>query len=218
MMMQSLSDVVVFDLDDTLYKEVAFVESGFKAVARHIGNISFADELISWWTDGKNALESLINKYSLKFPIERLLSVYRNHLPAIELDTSTVQILDYLIANGRILGLITDGRSITQHNKIRALGLSQWISTENIIISEDFGSSKPDVRNYQFFMSKYPDKTYTYIGDNVAKDFLAPKTLGWQTICLKDNGQNIHSQNYNMNEEFLPDITIKNISEIKHLI
>lgn len=218
MMMQSLSDVIVFDLDDTLYKEVAFVESGFKAVARHIGNISFADELISWWTDGKNALETLINKYSLKFPIEKLLAVYRNHLPAIKLDTSTVQILVYLIAHGKILGLITDGRFITQNNKIRALGLSQWISAENIIISEEFGASKPDVRNYQFFMSKYPDKTYTYIGDNITKDFLAPKALGWQTICLKDNGQNIHSQDYNMNEEYLPDITIKNISEIKHLI
>ena len=218
MMMQSLSDVIVFDLDDTLYKEVAFVESGFKAVARHIGNISFADELISWWTDGKNALETLINKYSLKFPIEKLLAVYRNHLPAIKLDASTVQILDYLIAHGKILGLITDGRSITQNNKIRALGLSQWISAENIIISEEFGASKPDVRNYQFFMSKYPDKTYTYIGDNITKDFLAPKALGWQTICLKDNGPNIHSQDYNMNEEYLPDITIKNISEIKHLI
>lgn len=216
--MQSLSDVVVFDLDDTLYKEVTFVESGFKAVARHIGNISFADELISWWTDGKNALESLINKYSLHLSVEELLSVYRNHLPAIELDKSTVQILDYLIANGKILGLITDGRSITQWNKIRALYLSQWIFTENIIISEEFGSSKPDVRNYQIFMSKYPDRTYTYIGDNIAKDFLAPKALGWQTICLKDNGQNIHSQDYNMNEEYLPDITIKNISEIKHLI
>lgn len=216
--MQSLSDVIVFDLDDTLYKEVAFVESGFKAVARHIGNISFADELISWWTDGKNALETLINKYSLKFPIEKLLAVYRNHLPAIKLDTSTVQILVYLIAHGKILGLITDGRFITQNNKIRALGLSQWISAENIIISEEFGASKPDVRNYQFFMSKYPDKTYTYIGDNITKDFLAPKALGWQTICLKDNGQNIHSQDYNMNEEYLPDITIKNISEIKHLI
>lgn len=218
MMMQSLSDVVVFDLDDTLYKEVTFVESGYKAVARHIGNISFADELISWWTDGKNALESLINKYSLHLSVEELLSVYRNHLPAIELDTSTLQILDYLITHGKILGLITDGRSITQWNKIRALGLSQWIFTENIIISEEFGSSKPDVRNYQFFMSKYPDKTYTYVGDNVTKDFLAPKALGWQTICLKDNGQNIHSQDYNMNEEYLPDFTIKNISEIKHLI
>lgn len=218
MMMQSLSDVVVFDLDDTLYKEVTFVESGFKAVARHIGNISFADELISWWTDGKNALESLINKYSLHLSVEELLSVYRNHLPAIELDTSTLQILDDLITHGKILGLITDGRSITQWNKIRALDLSQWIFTENIIISEEFGSSKPDVRNYQFFMSKYPDKTYTYVGDNVTKDFLAPKALGWQTICLKDNGQNIHSQDYNMNEEYLPDFTIKNISEIKHLI
>ena len=55
--MQSLSEVVVFDLDDTLYKEVEFVESGFKAVGRHLGNVSLADELISLWKDGKNALD-----------------------------------------------------------------------------------------------------------------------------------------------------------------
>lgn len=216
--MQFLSEVVVFDLDDTLYKEVEFVESGFKAVGRHLGNVSLADELISLWKDGKNALECFINKYSLHFSIDELLSVYRNHLPTIELDTSTVLALDYLAAQGKILGIITDGRSQTQRNKIQTLGLSRWITADNIIISEEFGSSKPDTRNYQYFMSKYPAMTYTYVGDNVTKDFIAPNSLGWQTVCLKDNGRNIHSQNFDKKKEYLPDTTITNILEITYLI
>lgn len=214
MMMQFLSDVIVFDLDDTLYKEVSFVESGFKAVASHLGNLSFANEMMSSWRNGKNAFEQLISNHSLTTTIEELLSVYRTHVPTIELETSIVATLDTLATNGKILGIITDGRSITQRNKINALGLSRWIADYNIIISEEFGSAKPAVRNYHFFMSKYPGKTYTYIGDNLAKDFATPKSLGWQTICLRDNGQNIHTQNLRLSKEYLPDISINHIEEI----
>lgn len=218
MMMQSLSDVIVFDLDDTLYKEVIFVESGFRAIALHLGNPSYADEMMSLWRDGQNAFEQIIGNHSLSTSVEELLTGYRTHVPTIELETSTAATLDALTASGKILGIITDGRSLTQRNKINALGLSHWIGDDNIIISEEFGSSKPDIKNYQFFMSKYPGKTYTYIGDNIAKDFVAPKSLGWQTICVKDNGLNIHAQDFGLGEEFMPEITLMNILEIRDLI
>ena len=211
MMMQSLSDVIVFDLDDTLYKEVSFVESGFNAVARYLGNLSYADEMMSSWRRGKNAFEQLLSNHSLTSSVEELLTIYRTHVPTIELETSVVATLEALVENGEILGIITDGRYITQRNKIKALCLSRWIADDNIIISEEFGSAKPDIRNYRFFMSKYPGKTYTCIGDNVAKDFVAPKSLGWQTICLKDNGQNIHVQDFGIGKEYLPDIIVTNI-------
>ena len=63
-------------------------------------------------------------------------------------------------------------------------------------------------------MLKYPSKSYAYIGDNLNKDFITPKYLAWRTICLKDNGQNIHAQNFSMSEEYLPENTITNLSEI----
>lgn len=214
MMMQSLSDVIIFDLDDTLYKERAFVESGFKAIALYLGHPSFADEMKESWAVGKNAFEQLIANHSLTASIEELLSIYRTHTPSIELDSSISDTLDALVENGKILGIITDGRSISQRNKMKALGLSRWFPDDNIIISEEFGSSKPDLRNYRFFMSKYPGKTFTYVGDNITKDFIAPKTLGWQTICLQDNGQNIHSQDFGLNNEYLPAFTINYIKEI----
>ena len=152
MMMQSLSDVIVFDLDDTLYKEVSFVESGFNAVARYLGNLSYADEMMSSWRRGKNAFEQLLSNHSLTSSVEELLTIYRTHVPTIELETSVVATLEALVENGEILGIITDGRYITQRNKIKALGLSRWIADDNIIISEEFGSAKPDIRNYRFFM------------------------------------------------------------------
>ncbi len=214
MMMQSLSNVIIFDLDDTLYKEVSFVKSGFRAIAKSLGVPACADELLSSWAKGENAFERLLQKYSLHFTVAELLKIYREHYPEIELDSSTILTLDTLVANGKVLGIITDGRSQTQRNKIKALGLTRWISDDNIIISEEFGSIKPDARNYQYFMTKYPGKTYSYIGDNTLKDFIAPKVLGWQTICVKDNGQNIHPQNFDVSEEYLPIITINSILEI----
>ena len=212
--MRSLSDVIVFDLDDTLYKERVFVESGFRAVAQYLDSLSFADEMLYSWEAGKNAFEQLISKHSLCVSIDELLNVYRTHEPSINLDPSIIATLDLLVAHDRTLGLITDGRSKTQRNKIKALELYHWFPKDNIIISEEFGSSKPDVRNYRFFMSKFPGKSYTYIGDNIAKDFVAPKSLGWQTICLKDNGLNIHAQDFDLSDEYLPEITITKILEI----
>ena len=212
--MQSLSDVIIFDLDDTLYKEADFVKSGFFAVAIHLGNISYAEELIKYWVEGKNAFQSLIDRHSLPVSIDKLLDIYRTHIPSIELDEPTASVLDDLVSKGKVLGVITDGRSITQRNKIKALGLHRWFEDENIIISEEFGSSKPNERNYRFFMSKYRDRTYTYIGDNLAKDFLTPNLLGWRTICIKDDGHNIHPQEFKLDQTFLPDITISHLTDI----
>lgn len=216
-MTQSTSDIVVFDLDDTLYKEVSFVESGFKAVARHLGDMAYADELMSFWAKGQNAFEKLRERHSIQTSVAELLDIYRFHIPSIQLDEPTVSALDTLVSNGKTLGIITDGRSRTQRNKIESLGLYRWFSSDNIIISEEFGTAKPDMENYRFFMLKYPSKSYAYIGDNLKKDFITAKYLGWRTICLKDNGQNIHVQNFDEREEYLPEISITNIAEILNL-
>ena len=217
-MTQFTSDIVVFDLDDTLYKEVSFVESGFKAVAGHLGDMSYAEEMMDFWSKGQNAFEELRKQHSIGTSVAELLDVYRFHIPSIQLDGSTILALDTLVNHGKTLGIITDGRTRTQRNKIETLGLYRWFSPDNIIISEDFGTAKPDMKNYRFFMLKYPSKSYAYIGDNLNKDFITHKYLAWRTICLKDNGQNIHAQNFSMSEEYLPENTITNMSEIINLI
>ena len=71
-----------------------------------------------------------------------------------------------------------------------------------IVISEEFGSEKPHINNYLYFQNKFPDKNYTYIGDNTSKDFVSANSLNWTTICLLDKGDNIHKQNFNVSQEF----------------
>lgn len=207
--------IIVFDLDDTLYKEIDFLKSGYREIVEAIGHPEAFDFMLDCYFLGENAFQCVIDKYNLSYAVEQLLAIYRNHKPSISLDPSTVATLDVLKASGTIMCLLTDGRSVTQRNKIEALGLACWFSPDNILISEEFGHSKPSMECYQYFINRYPDAEFVVIGDNPAKDFITPNKLGWTTICLCSNGQNIHDQNLEVEKSYLPKHSINNLSEIK---
>lgn len=67
-----------------------------------------------------------------------------------------------------------------------------------------------------YFMERYLKcHDFTYVGDNVKKDFIAPNVLGWTTICLKDDGRNIHKQDVStVADNAMPEIFISNMMEI----
>ena len=86
-----------------------------------------------------------------------------------------------------------------------------------IVVSEEFGSEKPSENNFLTF-HQFGTAQYFYISDNVKKDFVSPKKLGWTTVCLLDDGQNIHTQNFNTEEAYLPEIKINALSELQDII
>lgn len=206
--------VFIFDLDDTLYKEIDFLKSAYREIAKVIGHPEAFDFMLDSYLYGDNAFKSVIDKYHLKFTVDQLLDIYRNHKPNILLEQDTITTLDELKARGIIMCLLTDGRSVTQRNKIEALGLYRWFTQEDILISEEFGHGKPSIECYQHFLGRYPDAQFTVIGDNPTKDFLTPNKFGWTTICFLDDGQNIHKQDYEVTKEYLPKHRIYTISQL----
>lgn len=205
--------VVCFDLDDTLYKEIDYLKSAYVEIAKTVGHPEAVPQMVDWYHDGKNVFAELINTYGLDITIGECLQMYRNHYPNISLDAGVKEFLEELKENGAKLGLITDGRSISQRNKIKALGLEGFFDIE--IISEEFGSEKPDFRNYQAVMDAFPERKYfIYVGDNPAKDFIAPNQLGWDTYCLKQDKRNIHPQTFSVEREKLPHHVVNSIKEI----
>ncbi len=193
--------VVCFDLDDTLYKERDYLLSGFRVIAETIarrvaGNVVPDDilkEMYALFQVGEDVFAHLREEYSGIMDKAEMKDLYRNHRPKIQLSDGVEHLLDALKDSGCVLGLITDGRSVSQNNKIDALGLRMWFEKDNIIISEEFGSTKTDERNFLYFEDRYPGCRYYYIGDNIAKDFIVPNKLGWETYCLRDSSnQNIH--------------------------
>lgn len=206
--MVSRMKVICFDLDDTFYKEIDYLKSAYREIAEYaagqctgcsdsvniLANKAYNRMLDSYYK-GQNAFVELNKFLGLELPISDYLYIYRNHKPKIALSEDIVRTLEALKTEGVRIGLITDGRSVQQRSKIEALGLGRWIENEDVVISEDFGSEKPALANYEYFMKRYPEcHDFTYVGDNLNKDFIAPNSLGWQTVCLKDDGRNIHRQ------------------------
>ena len=213
--------VVCFDLDDTLYKEIDFLKSAYRHIASLVSNANAPEDevyqtLLNTYIQGGNAFATVVQKYGFRlFTVEWMLDVYRNHKPHITLDNDTRLTLERLKAKGVTMGIISDGRYAQQMNKIDALGLKDFIHEEDIIINTDLSRIKPDRHSFKHFMEKYgKDCAFWYVGDNTAKDFVAPNTLGWTTICLLDNGRNIHKQDFSLEKLAMPQLQIKCLSEL----
>ena len=216
-----MNKVVVFDLDDTLYKEIDYLKSAYSEIALWIES-TFNKKgvyplILECYKQSENVFVSVNQYYELNVPIETYLRKYRTHIPYITLSDEIENVLSILFEQGCVIGLITDGRKITQWNKIKALKLERYINNVDCIISESFGYTKPSKEGYLYFQNKYPHAEYYYIGDNVKKDFVAPNRLGWTTICLKDDGRNIHKQ-VEVAEELRAEYLIENIGMLSEIL
>lgn len=213
--------VISFDLDDTLYKEINFLKSGFKCIIEkyfYSSHEFLLNLMIDWFKRGDDVFQNLIRFKSnwqirSNFTKDDLKVTYRYHLPDINLECDSLRILS-LIRNKKIpIALITDGRSVTQRNKLKSLGISDLFDL--IIISEEFGSEKPNIKNFKIVEQYFKNaQKFIYIADNPLKDFYAPNKLEWTTFCLLNDGRNIHQQIFDLPPEFLPSFKINSLDEL----
>lgn len=199
--------IVAFDLDDTLYHEMDYVRSAYKAIA-HI----YGTHLLPLMMKAPSPAKA----FDLTgVEIDKLLKIYRTHEPDISLSVAAIYTLVTLLKKGHTLALITDGRTVTQEHKIKALGLDRLINADMIYISEKFGEEKISGGAMKDTMRKYPNERYVYVGDNPAKDFVRGNEMGWETICLKATSDNIFQQNFcDFEDAFLPKYFICNLFEL----
>lgn len=214
--------VVVFDLEDTLYKEIDFLKSGYHAVADNLaqsfGIHDLYEEMIEAYQTGeKDVFQQVLDHHHLTIDKSILTDIYRYHIPQIHLDDTVRSVLGQLKENCH-LAMVTDGRSKTKRNIINALGLAEYFDWADIYVSEEVGYLKTAPYSFEKIMETYPDCQYISVGDNPAKDFLVPNRLGWMTVCLKDNGQNIHQQDFSLAAEYLPQRKIKVITELLEIL
>ncbi|MBD5225544.1 MAG: HAD hydrolase-like protein [Bacteroidales bacterium] len=218
--------MIVTDLDDTLYKEKDYVRSSVRAIGESLERMGVMS--VSEVVDILNSAATLHQGFSLlssmikaiyphtEFDDKWMVNIYRTHEPRIELNETVIDLFMCLIKNGQTIAIITDGRSNTQRAKIKALGLDQFVSPWNIIISSEVGGDKTTRVPFDTLMSRNPnEKQFVYIGDNPAKDFYWPNELGWETIQLDDTaGINIHSQTIEVPDNFKAKYRISRIEDI----
>jgi putative hydrolase of the HAD superfamily len=184
--------VLVFDLDDTLYKEIDFVKSAYREIARvaeiQIGQ-NIYDEMFFLFTEKQQVFDILLAKYPIKLTMQDLIDIYRYHFPSIAPVKEIETFINKYKANNSF-ALITDGRSVTQRNKLKALGLLELFE-KHLFISQEVGFDKTVAYSFRAITNAFPTSNFFYFADNPKKDFIIANKLGWKTFQIQDP-ENIH--------------------------
>lgn len=180
---------VIFDLDDTLYSEKQYVRSGFRAIAEWLKNDEAEAKLWNYFLEKKNAVDELLRESGQQDRKEECLRIYREHMPGITLYDGAADLIHKLSEAGIHVGIITDGRVEGQRNKIKALGLDNLIA--DVIITDELGGErfrKPNDIAFRIMQCRWgmPFEEMMYIGDNLNKDFQAPKQLGMRSLYFEN--------------------------------
>lgn len=186
-----MSPIPIFDLDDTLYPELSYVYSGFKAVAVHLqaqrgwpeaDSLAFMKQVLNREGRGSvfNRLLALHGEMSHSAVVE-CVKIYRHHAPDICLNDSARYLLAHLAPP---LYLVTDGHKWVQQRKVQALGIEPQFT--KVFITHRYGvrNAKPSIHCFEVIRTRERcDWTdLVYVGDNPAKDFVNLTPLGVRTI------------------------------------
>ncbi|MFA5423928.1 MAG: HAD family hydrolase [Phycisphaerae bacterium] len=222
-------NTVIFDLDDTLYDEIDYCKSGFAAIADflHNANPSIPRESFYkaiWNQFENNNRTSTFNAALASFNlpcdekiINELVAVYREHQPNISLPPDSKKILEQFKGLYN-LALLTDGFMPAQRLKAEALGIIDYFSC--IVYTEELGREfwKPSPAGFEKILKHFSIHAdlSVYVADNVAKDFIAPNSLGMASVrVIRPN--TVHS-NKSTDPQQAPQHTINSLAELPALL
>ena len=185
--------ILIFDLDDTLYDESRFVDSGLAAVARHgqsswgwdpVRSQSFLRDVLDREGRGK-VFDRWLEHHGAwsRGRVAECVRVYRHHRPDISLFPAARRMIDRYRPHGPLY-LVTDGHKIAQRNKVDALDL--WPEFRRVFITHRFGIAHAKPSTYCFERIRLAEgcdwSDMVYVGDNPAKDFVGLTRLGAPTV------------------------------------
>ncbi len=198
--MSGFLKTIIFDLDDTLYDEYAFVESGFWTVATYLADRfgvdkqqGFSDMMAVLTSEGRGKVfDKVLEMYGLYNPnlVTELVNIYRSHLPKISLFPDVLPTFKALKEHGVKLGIITDGLHTVQRRKISTLGLAELV--DMIIYTDELGQEywKPSPFPFKQAISILDVKpeNAVYVGNDPIKDIAGANSVGMFTVHICRNG------------------------------
>ena len=195
---------VAFDLDDTLYDRTLPLRKTFSLFGP-ASNLTFEDFYRVFQRNSDLAFERVKDglwtlEQSHIFRIKETLkelgiaisdseamnfqNQYSQNQGRIELFPHIPEILDFLHSKKIQTIIITNGPSSHQRKKFDNLGLSCYFQQEQLIISEEVGIAKPDIRIFEFAEERFnlvKEDTW-FIGDNYDFDIVGAANAGWNSI------------------------------------
>lgn len=212
---------MIFDLDDTLYPEMTFVRSGFRAVAEwgtsEFGldaDGSFHDLLDILNKEGRGKVFDIWLAGRNKKFVAKAVQVYRKHEPKIDLFPEAKKALRDLEVYPRYI--VTDGNKNVQQSKVNALSLTQ--NFKKIYITHRYGlaNAKPSVHCFSLIRHREACdwRDLIYIGDNPNKDFVNIKQKGARTIRVLTGVY----KDLRLSKKLEADCSISSLSKLKEVL
>lgn len=123
---------------------------------------------------------------------------------------NAMDLIKYLKSKGYRMHICSNGFHEVQYKKLHACGLFEYFDT--IILSEDAGYNKPDVRFFEYALKKSgAEKSKTLmIGDNLSTDIKGAINAGIKTMYFNRKGTSDEMQNI--------DYEIHNLKEIMNIL
>jgi putative hydrolase of the HAD superfamily len=218
--------ILILDLDDTLYPESSFVESGLRAVSAYLEEFCAvkSDDSMQFMLDTlkKDGRGRIFNAVRSRFSVttvsvRSLVSIYRAHSPNISLSMEARDLLldlpNFLVKKPY---LVTDGNLRVQRSKIKALDISHFF--ERTYCTKQFGAQaeKPNLKVFRHIADResVDFSSLIYVGDDPNKDFHRIVEAGGTAIRVKTGrfGQveNLH--------EPKPQFEISSLAQLREIL
>ena len=194
---------ILFDVDDTLYdrslqlKETCweiFPGESIDLEGAFLDSRKYSDMIYDRSLKGEISMEEMyiyrlgnaFRDYGKIIDGEtalRFQSVYEKKQQAISMTEDMERLLEAL-SGKTTLGIITNGPSGHQRDKIRALAVERWIPMERIWISGDLGVGKPEKGIFTAAQTKlgFKPEEICYVGDSYGHDMVGAGSVGWKTV------------------------------------
>ena len=197
---------ILFDVDDTLYDQtVPFKE----AYAEYFGENpavpaeviypvtrKYSDQVYSQALTGQITMEEMyiyrVQKAFEEFDVRitdaeafDFQKIYADCQRHIHMSEQMERILDYCGRKAE-LGIITNGPSAHQWNKVKSLQAERWVPHENIFVSGNVGAEKPDRKIFEYaeHTMGLEDAEIWFVGDAYELDVKGALNAGWNAVWM----------------------------------
>lgn len=204
-------DAIFFDVDDTLFSTSEFAEKARLAscVAMHRAGLKLDPQMLM--DELREVVSEFTSNYDHHFD-QLLRRIPKRHYkgvnPAIILAAAVVayhdikmrelvpwadaiRLLQDLSKLELVRGIITNGLSIKQAEKLLRLGIYPYLTPGAIYISDQIGINKPNVKLYRRACSDLNLKPSrcVYVGDHPTRDVDPANALGMITVRVRRGGK-----------------------------
>jgi len=217
---------VLFDLDDTLYDSSSFadrarreaikmmIDSGLNATEEEAYNILqriIKQKGSNYTKHFDDLVKAIMGHYEPRIITMGIITYHNVKFALLRPYPDTIKTLIELKKMGLKLGVITDGITIKQWEKLIRLGIVDFF--DDVITSEEFGLGKPNIEFFEYGINKMnlnPDETI-YVGDRVDRDIIPAKKVGMRTIRILEG-------KYKDMEDNESDYRVNNLLEIVDIV